>query len=103
MSHMPPELLRSGRMSTAVDIYSLGIMMWEMYSREVAFKELHYGEASRLVHAQVTVYFGTNLFTHHCKAARLTLPLRCCTLLPNYTNSSFFVDFSICCIPVSVG
>lgn len=26
MSHSPPELLRYGRMSTAVDVYALGIM-----------------------------------------------------------------------------
>ncbi|WIA16690.1 hypothetical protein OEZ85_013348 [Tetradesmus obliquus] len=44
MSHMPPELLRYGRMSTTVDIYSFGVMMWEMYCREVAFRELHYGQ-----------------------------------------------------------
>eukprot|EP00882_Tetradesmus_deserticola_P015237 GHRQ01016228.1.p4 GENE.GHRQ01016228.1~~GHRQ01016228.1.p4 ORF type:complete len:103 (+),score=53.17 GHRQ01016228.1:592-900(+) len=44
MSHMPPELLRHGRMSPAVDVYAFGVMMWELYTGEVAFKELHYGQ-----------------------------------------------------------
>jgi serine/threonine protein kinase len=44
MSHMPPELLRYGRMSCAVDIYAFGVMMWELFTREVAFRELHYGQ-----------------------------------------------------------
>eukprot|EP00775_Hariotina_reticulata_P011713 gene11713-11858_t len=44
MSHMPPELLRYGRMSPAVDIYAFGIMMWELFSRAPAFKHLHYGQ-----------------------------------------------------------
>ena len=33
-------------MSTAVDIYAFGIMMWEVYTRKIAFRELHYGEAA---------------------------------------------------------
>eukprot|EP00775_Hariotina_reticulata_P012508 gene12508-12642_t len=49
MSHMSPELLRYGRMSTAVDIYSLGVVMWELYMREVPFRELHYGQFFEMV------------------------------------------------------
>eukprot|EP00775_Hariotina_reticulata_P003757 gene3757-4016_t len=42
MSHMPPELLRSGYMSPAVDVYSFGIMMWEIYTGQLSFKNVHY-------------------------------------------------------------
>ncbi|KAF6255835.1 kinase-like domain-containing protein [Scenedesmus sp. NREL 46B-D3] len=44
MSHMPPELLRYGRMSPAVDVYAFGVMMWELYTGKIAFKHLHYGQ-----------------------------------------------------------
>jgi len=43
-SHMPPELLRHGRISSAVDIYSFGVMMWEVFTAQPAFRHLHYGE-----------------------------------------------------------
>eukprot|EP00775_Hariotina_reticulata_P011575 gene11575-11719_t len=43
VSHMAPELLRFGKMSTAADVYSFGIMMWELMTGAVAFKGLHYG------------------------------------------------------------
>uniref|UniRef100_A0A383WBA4 Protein kinase domain-containing protein n=1 Tax=Tetradesmus obliquus TaxID=3088 RepID=A0A383WBA4_TETOB len=44
MSHMPPELLRYGRMSPAVDVYAFGVMMWELYTGQIAFKKLQYGQ-----------------------------------------------------------
>jgi hypothetical protein len=31
-------------MSTAVDVYAFSIMAWEVFTREIAFKELHYGQ-----------------------------------------------------------
>eukprot|EP00882_Tetradesmus_deserticola_P028491 GHRQ01031745.1.p1 GENE.GHRQ01031745.1~~GHRQ01031745.1.p1 ORF type:complete len:297 (+),score=127.30 GHRQ01031745.1:3-893(+) len=43
VSHMAPELLRFGKMSPAVDVFSFGIMMWELATARVAFKGLHYG------------------------------------------------------------
>jgi serine/threonine protein kinase len=31
VTHMPPELLTSGLLSRAADVYSLGVLMWQMY------------------------------------------------------------------------
>ncbi|KAF8061385.1 Acad10 [Scenedesmus sp. PABB004] len=44
LSHMPPELLRYGRMSTAADVYAFGVMMWEIYTGQAAFRKLHYAQ-----------------------------------------------------------
>eukprot|EP00878_Enallax_costatus_P018455 GHUV01019427.1.p1 GENE.GHUV01019427.1~~GHUV01019427.1.p1 ORF type:complete len:578 (+),score=131.42 GHUV01019427.1:188-1921(+) len=44
MNHMPSELLRYGRLSPAVDVYSFAILMWEVYTCRVAFEKLHYGQ-----------------------------------------------------------
>lgn len=41
---MPPELLRSGKMSSAGDVYAFGIMMWELLSGHSAFSGLHFAE-----------------------------------------------------------
>jgi hypothetical protein len=30
-------------MAAAVDIYAMGVMMWELYTAQAAFKKLHYG------------------------------------------------------------
>ena len=30
VTHMPPELLSEGRLSKAADVYSFGVMLWEM-------------------------------------------------------------------------
>jgi serine/threonine protein kinase len=40
---MAPELLRFGKMSTAADVYSFGIMMWELLTGAVAFTGQHFG------------------------------------------------------------
>lgn len=31
VTHMPPELLLQGQMSKKVDVYSWGVLLWEMY------------------------------------------------------------------------
>ncbi|KAF8061383.1 roco8 [Scenedesmus sp. PABB004] len=49
LSHMPPELLRYGRMSTAADVYAFGVMMWEIYTGQAAFRKLHYGQYFEVV------------------------------------------------------
>jgi ElaB/YqjD/DUF883 family membrane-anchored ribosome-binding protein len=30
VTHMPPELLRDGQLSKAVDVYAFGVLLWEM-------------------------------------------------------------------------
>ncbi|KAK9807836.1 hypothetical protein WJX72_010653 [[Myrmecia] bisecta] len=32
VTHMPPELLKDGRLSRAADVYSFGVMMWTIYT-----------------------------------------------------------------------
>ena len=32
VTHMPPELLTTGRLSKAADTYSFGVLLWEMYT-----------------------------------------------------------------------
>jgi serine/threonine protein kinase len=48
---MPPELLVAGKLTPAADVYSFGIMMWEMVSRTPPFHGLHHGE---IIHKVVT-------------------------------------------------
>jgi serine/threonine protein kinase len=43
VNHMAPELLRYGKASTAADVYSFGIMMWELLTGQVAFKGWQWG------------------------------------------------------------
>eukprot|EP00879_Flechtneria_rotunda_P029303 GHRR01031647.1.p2 GENE.GHRR01031647.1~~GHRR01031647.1.p2 ORF type:complete len:116 (-),score=42.93 GHRR01031647.1:31-378(-) len=38
------QLLRYGRISPAADIYAVGIMMYEVYTGQSAFPDLHYGQ-----------------------------------------------------------
>ncbi|KAF8065521.1 STY13 [Scenedesmus sp. PABB004] len=49
LSHMPPELLQFGRSGPSTDIYSFGVMMWELFSLQQAFKHLHMGQLLQTV------------------------------------------------------
>ncbi|KAF6258032.1 hypothetical protein COO60DRAFT_1693831 [Scenedesmus sp. NREL 46B-D3] len=51
VTHMPPELLVAGKLTPAADVYSFGIMMWELVSRQLPFAGLHHGE---VIHRVVT-------------------------------------------------
>lgn len=44
MTHMAPELLLSGRLSPRADIYSFGIIMWEVYTSRTPYQGLRAGE-----------------------------------------------------------
>eukprot|EP00210_Caulerpa_lentillifera_P004240 g4044.t1 len=37
VTHMPPELLNEGKLSSASDVYSFGILLWEILSRKKPF------------------------------------------------------------------
>ncbi|EFJ39696.1 hypothetical protein VOLCADRAFT_120115, partial [Volvox carteri f. nagariensis] len=38
VTHMPPELLRSGKLTLSGDVYSFGIMMWELLTGSVPYR-----------------------------------------------------------------
>ncbi|GAB4819683.1 hypothetical protein N2152v2_006729 [Parachlorella kessleri] len=40
IGYMPPEMLTAGRLTTACDVYSFGILMWELATCQVAFADL---------------------------------------------------------------
>ncbi|WIA08244.1 hypothetical protein OEZ85_007689 [Tetradesmus obliquus] len=48
ISHSAPEVLTTGRMSPAADVYSFGIMMWELFTASSAFKG-HFGNVVQRV------------------------------------------------------
>eukprot|EP00775_Hariotina_reticulata_P005331 gene5331-5567_t len=43
ITHQAPEVLERGHQSPAADVYSFGIMMWELFTGSSAFRNLHYG------------------------------------------------------------
>lgn len=51
ISHMPPELLNSEPMTEAADVYSFGVLLWEMFCGERAWAGRHY--------AQIIFWVGT--------------------------------------------
>lgn len=40
VTHVPPELLSKGTLSSKADVYAIGVLMWEMYTAEKVFKQL---------------------------------------------------------------
>eukprot|EP00878_Enallax_costatus_P001012 GHUV01001146.1.p1 GENE.GHUV01001146.1~~GHUV01001146.1.p1 ORF type:complete len:510 (+),score=107.78 GHUV01001146.1:223-1530(+) len=43
ITHMAPEVLRSGHVSCAADVYSFAIMMWEVLANKQVYHGIHYG------------------------------------------------------------
>lgn len=44
ISYMPPELLRQGYVGRFTDIYSFGMLLWEMATSDVPFAEVDYNQ-----------------------------------------------------------
>uniref|UniRef100_A0A7S0WYY2 Protein kinase domain-containing protein n=1 Tax=Chlamydomonas leiostraca TaxID=1034604 RepID=A0A7S0WYY2_9CHLO len=44
VTHMPPELLLSGRLRPSCDVYSFGIMLWQLYTGAVPYAGMRYAE-----------------------------------------------------------
>jgi serine/threonine protein kinase len=38
MTHMAPEILMYGKISSSSDVYAFGILLWELYTGSLAFK-----------------------------------------------------------------
>lgn len=49
VTHMPPELLLDGHLSSKVDVYSFGVIMWEIETGQTPFKDLRYAEVMRAI------------------------------------------------------
>lgn len=43
VNHMSPEMLRYGKASASADVYSFGIMLWELLTGQVAFRGWQWG------------------------------------------------------------
>ncbi|DAZ97105.1 TPA: hypothetical protein N0F65_010428 [Lagenidium giganteum] len=48
-SYMPPELLSGKPFSKAVDVYMFGVLLWELFTREVPFRGLDVADIRRKV------------------------------------------------------
>ncbi|GFH21144.1 protein kinase domain-containing protein, partial [Haematococcus lacustris] len=42
VTHMPPELLSEGRLRPSCDVYSFGIILWQLFTGEVPYAGMHY-------------------------------------------------------------
>ena len=42
ITHMPPEMLRSGTLTKAVDVYSFGVILWELITGKAPFQGLNH-------------------------------------------------------------
>ncbi|GIL56613.1 hypothetical protein Vafri_11948 [Volvox africanus] len=74
LSHMPPELVLNGTVSRAVDVYSFGVLLWQMYTGSRPW--------SGLTHSQIIMLIGSGearlLFPHNTPSSYEAL-MRACT------------------------
>ncbi|PNW77428.1 hypothetical protein CHLRE_10g436100v5 [Chlamydomonas reinhardtii] len=52
LTHMPPEALRDGVMSKATDVYSLGVLLWQLYTSSRPWAGLRHGQIIVMVVTQ---------------------------------------------------
>uniref|UniRef100_A0A7R9YSM5 Protein kinase domain-containing protein n=1 Tax=Chlamydomonas euryale TaxID=1486919 RepID=A0A7R9YSM5_9CHLO len=78
VTHMPPELLERGLLTTAADIFSFGMLMWEVFMAQGLYKDLSDGE----VVAKVVKERARPNFLPGCPLAFQQLAARCWTELP---------------------
>ena len=62
LAYQPAELLRDGKLTKAVDIYSFGMIMWELYSGRRLFENNITGQVgAALTSALLILLHGTRL------------------------------------------
>ena len=67
LAYMPPELITDDALSFATDVYSFGILLWEMFSAKVLFLVHLLGKADHMnimPHALCTIHLAVLL--HSC-------------------------------------
>lgn len=62
ITHMPPEMLKSGTLTKAVDVYSFGVILWELLTGKSPFQGLnHYQIMYKILEANgLTSYIPAN-------------------------------------------
>ncbi len=53
LTHMPAETLRDGIISKSVDVYSFGVLMWQLYTSSRPWAGLRHGQIIVMVVTQV--------------------------------------------------
>jgi serine/threonine protein kinase len=67
VTHMPPELLGEGLLSKAADVYSLGVLLWQMYNGSRPWAGAQPGRAGGLCAAQ-RMHAWHRFGSSHCSA-----------------------------------
>ena len=49
ITHMPPELIREGKMHQLADVWSYGVLLWEMYSGQRAWSGMSYTQLMQAI------------------------------------------------------
>ena len=49
VTHMPPELIRKGQLHRSADVWSYGVLLWEMYSGQRAWIGMSYTQVMQAV------------------------------------------------------
>eukprot|EP00877_Chromochloris_zofingiensis_P008128 jgi/Chrzof1/3569/Cz13g00210.t1 len=79
LAYMPPEVLSEGKLSKATDVYSFGLLMWELYTGEEVFGDITMGQ----------VFYMISYLNHrptipdHCPPAFADLMQRCWATEPD--------------------